>query len=456
MSTYIDVVGVDTSTGGIANDSLVTLDGSGNYLYHIPANIVFSGKLFITQNGSLTRGADEEGNMGGQGDREYCTDFDWDGNFDTGVQNVNNLNESSGHMGFLEVIEDRGNNHIELDSAQLCSDIRLLQGGMISAGGTATVMYGNSGGGVHQYPPMRFGDSTSSADDGGRIYMPWEDANDDEVQDTTRFNYFSNICKNGTDAIHADTMASKIEWFGIDNVIGDPVGQSIWMKGEDLSNADTFNGGTTDETMIGLSIVTEGTSATDSNGIRVDVKNGGYSFFGQSDSAIMLNKAAIRAGHSASEYLEIDHSGSNGIINCTHDTLSFRMGGSEKANLNTSGDFQVKGDLHTAWTSDERLKANITNIDNALDKINKINGVNFDWNHPTSELHTGKDIGVIAQEIEAIAPEAVVTRENGYKAVKYEKLVPVLIEAVKELSNTVVKLEEKIEDLSSSNRSTSF
>ena len=63
----------------------------------------------------------------------------------------------------------------------------------------------------------------------------------------------------------------------------------------------------------------------------------------------------------------------------------------------------------------------------------------------TKTIHgnTGKDVGVIAQEIESILPEAVTTRDSGYKAVNYEKIVPLLIEAVKELQAKVKELENK-------------
>jgi hypothetical protein len=62
-------------------------------------------------------------------------------------------------------------------------------------------------------------------------------------------------------------------------------------------------------------------------------------------------------------------------------------------------------------------------------------GVEFDW-IANLEIHPneGHDLGVIAQEVEAVLPVLVQTRENGYKAVKYDKMVAVLIEAVKELS----------------------
>jgi hypothetical protein len=58
----------------------------------------------------------------------------------------------------------------------------------------------------------------------------------------------------------------------------------------------------------------------------------------------------------------------------------------------------------------------------------------------------GHDIGIIAQEVQKILPEIVTTRDNGYMAVKYEKMVPLLIEAIKELSEQVKDLQEKLKD----------
>ena len=63
----------------------------------------------------------------------------------------------------------------------------------------------------------------------------------------------------------------------------------------------------------------------------------------------------------------------------------------------------------------------------------KISGVEYDWNTSLQTTYIGHDVGVLAQEIEEILPEAVVTRPDGYKAVKYEKLIPLLIQAIKEL-----------------------
>ena len=105
------------------------------------------------------------------------------------------------------------------------------------------------------------------------------------------------------------------------------------------------------------------------------------------------------------------------------------------------------GDITAFAGSDKRLKTNIETIDNALDKVIQISGVKYNWN----ELAEGKDItvrevGVIAQEIKEVLPEVVIERDTGYLAVRYEKLVPLLIEAVKELSGKVDELQQKLND----------
>ena len=109
-----------------------------------------------------------------------------------------------------------------------------------------------------------------------------------------------------------------------------------------------------------------------------------------------------------------------------------------------NADLNVTGDVTAFYSSDERLKDNITPIENPLEKVLSISGNSFDWNDQSS--HTGRDIGVIAQEIERVLPEIVTTRENGFKAVQYEKITALLIEAVKELSHKVDDLQQKLND----------
>jgi len=123
-------------------------------------------------------------------------------------------------------------------------------------------------------------------------------------------------------------------------------------------------------------------------------------------------------------------------------TKSLGVGANASA---TTGRIDASNDIVAYSSSDIRLKDNIKSIDKALDKVNKIQGIEFDWIEK-EEVHgnSGHDVGVIAQEIEKVLPEVVDTRDNGYKAVKYEKLVPLLIEAIKDLSKQVDGLKRLI------------
>ena len=126
-----------------------------------------------------------------------------------------------------------------------------------------------------------------------------------------------------------------------------------------------------------------------------------------------------------------------------------QVGGTTTMN-STTGRIDATNDVIAFATSDRRLKENIIPIPNSLCKVGEISGNTFDWKPLTKEevqtIHgnTGKDVGVIAQEIEAVLPEAVTTRDSGYKAVNYEKIVPLLIEAIKDLTHKVEELELKI------------
>ena len=108
----------------------------------------------------------------------------------------------------------------------------------------------------------------------------------------------------------------------------------------------------------------------------------------------------------------------------------------------TAGLIRATNDVVAFYSSDKRLKDNIKPIEGALDKVCSLGGYEFDWN-AKQDVYEGHDIGVIAQEVEAVFPELVTDRDNGFKAVKYEKLVPALIEAIKELKNEIESLKSK-------------
>ena len=134
--------------------------------------------------------------------------------------------------------------------------------------------------------------------------------------------------------------------------------------------------------------------------------------------------------------------------------------------LYVSGAIHATGDI-TAYYSDIRLKTDIEPITNALDKLNSLTGFTYNANDLAKELIPNTDItrkvGVSAQSVKAILPEAVKPapfdsiNEEGevvesisgedYLTVQYEKLVPLLIESVKELSNKVNLLEKELADI---------
>jgi hypothetical protein len=115
----------------------------------------------------------------------------------------------------------------------------------------------------------------------------------------------------------------------------------------------------------------------------------------------------------------------------------------------TAGRIDATNDVVAFSSSDIRFKENIVPIENALDKISKISGNTYDWKEENKIEHgyEGNDVGVIAQEIEAVLPQLVQTRENGFKAVKYDKLVALLIEGIKEQQTQIHSLTIEIEKL---------
>jgi hypothetical protein len=133
----------------------------------------------------------------------------------------------------------------------------------------------------------------------------------------------------------------------------------------------------------------------------------------------------------------------------TTSNVQFGSIGVGMAASGTSGRIDAANDIVAFSSSDIRFKENITPIENALEKISKISGNTYDWKAENKAEHgyEGNDVGVIAQEIEAVLPQLVQTRENGFKAVKYDKLVALLIEGIKEQQTQIHSLTIEIEKL---------
>lgn len=100
-------------------------------------------------------------------------------------------------------------------------------------------------------------------------------------------------------------------------------------------------------------------------------------------------------------------------------------------------------------SSDARLKESVQTVVGSLAKIGQIRGVSFDW--IDKSRGEGRQLGVIAQEVEAVFPELVMTDSQGYKSVVYDGLVAPLIEAVKELKAEVEFLQSENDQLAGEN-----
>ena len=103
----------------------------------------------------------------------------------------------------------------------------------------------------------------------------------------------------------------------------------------------------------------------------------------------------------------------------------------------------IRGD--NVSPSDARWKTNVTTLENALDKVTDLRGIRYEWTDTSKGI--GDQIGLIAQEVEEVFPEAVSTDNQGYKSVAYSKLVSPLIEAVKTLKAENDRLKQDNEEI---------
>ena len=111
--------------------------------------------------------------------------------------------------------------------------------------------------------------------------------------------------------------------------------------------------------------------------------------------------------------------------------------------MKNNGDFEVKGDVIGFSLSDERLKTNIEKIENALDKIDELQGVLYNWNDLAATLGKDtkiKETGLLANGVAKVLPEATQKKDNGMLAVNYEKLMGLIVEGIKELRAEVGSL----------------
>ena len=130
----------------------------------------------------------------------------------------------------------------------------------------------------------------------------------------------------------------------------------------------------------------------------------------------------------------------------TGDSVRFNGLGVGTAPSGVAGAILATNDVVAFASSDERLKENLEPIGSATEKVGQLTGYTFDWIPMEGiHVHNGHDVGVIAQEVEKVLPEIVEDRGNGYKAVKYEKLTALLIQAVNEQQKQIEDLTTELD-----------
>ena len=173
-----------------------------------------------------------------------------------------------------------------------------------------------------------------------------------------------------------------------------------------------------------------------------DVSVGGNNKFYLDGSWSAGQERYIRGdGASGSKYIRWDYDNNDPCGTNIHDNNSVGIVvNGNNCVFDSSGNVKAAADVYAYTSSDPSLKTNKELIDNPLDKLAMIGGYSYDWKPEASKQGDhlkGHDYGVMADEIEKILPELVVTRDSGTKAVRYDKIIPLLIEAVKELNNKV-------------------
>ncbi len=218
-----------------------------------------------------------------------------------------------------------------------------------------------------------------------------------------------------------------------DLVISGGVGiaKNVFIGGN-LSVSGTFNGGAVEFGNIKIAQTNDNTIDTVAGKLILDSADGEVNI---NDNVIIQNnlftEANVTLGNATSDTTTV--SGTLAVQSTTNSTNKSTGAVVVFGGVGINNDLHVGGDITAFASSDINLKENINVIPNALDKINAISGNTFTW-----KSGKGDDTGVIAQEIEALGLPGVTTiRDDGTKAVRYEKLVPVLIQAIKELSAKV-------------------
>ena len=226
-----------------------------------------------------------------------------------------------------------------------------------------------------------------------------------------------------------------------DLVISGGVGiaKSVYIGGS-LTVSGVFNGGAVEFGNVKIAQTTANTIDTKSGNLVLDSTGGLVDINDNVDISGTLDvDGNVTLGNATSDATTV--SGTLEVQSTTNSTSKTTGALTVAGGVGISGDLHVGGDITAFSTSDLNLKEDVKIIPNALDKIKSISGNTFKWKYGSpagSAMEGSEDTGVIAQEVAELGlPGLSITRENGNMAVSYKRLIPILIEAIKELSAKV-------------------
>jgi len=203
-------------------------------------------------------------------------------------------------------------------------------------------------------------------------------------------------------------------------------------------NSGSISGGAI--TGSSLNVSTGNISGGAISGSSLNVSTGNISGGAISGSSLNVSTGNISGGAISGSSLNVSTGNiSGGAISGSSLNVST---GNISGGAITGSSLSVTGDVTAFYNaSDRNWKDNIVPISNSLNKVLKLSGNTFDWNEKSTQ--SGRDVGVIAQEVQEVLPEASIEREDGHISVSYIKLVPLLIEAIKELKEEINELKRK-------------